>query len=134
MLIVLAVCMVIASVVIACAKKNKESFFLMGLCLSLMLEICGVMLFIAKKGGISTEVMHFFYFSKEVKNRIQYMMITLNQMGYLEALGRVLFPFFLNFFCRCCFVLFFRKPRCCLRQALTDPFPDEAALLQRKRR
>ncbi len=95
MLIVLAVCMVIASVVIACAKKNKESFFLLGLCLSLMLEICGVMLFIAKKGGISAEVMQFFYFSKEVKNKIQYMMITLNQMGYLVALGRVLFPFFL---------------------------------------
>ena len=95
MLIVLAVCMVVASVVIACAKKNKESFFLLGLCLSLMLEICGVMLFIAKKGGISAEVMQFFYFSKEVKNKIQYMMITLNQMGYLVALGRVLFPFFL---------------------------------------
>ena len=112
MLIVLAVCMVIASVVIACAKKNKESFFLMGLCLSLMLEICGVMLFIAKKGGISTEVMHFFYFSTEVKNRIQYMMITLNQMGYLVALGRVLFPFFMiEMAMSCSMIAVIRKSR-----------------------
>lgn len=95
MLIVLAVCMVIASVFVACVKRNKESFFLMGLCLSLMLEILGVMFFIAKKGGISVEVLQFFYFSKQVKNKIQYMMITLNQMGYLVVLGRVLFPFFL---------------------------------------
>jgi len=95
MLIVLAVCMVIASIVVVFAKKNKESFWLMGLCISLLLEICGIMLFIAKKGGVSTEVMLFFFFSKEVKNTIQYMMITLNQMGYLLALGRILFPFFL---------------------------------------
>ena len=95
MLIVLAVCMVIASVFVACVKRNKESFFLLGLCLSLMFEILGVMLFIAKKGGISAEVLQFFYFSNHVKNKIQYMMITLNQMGYLVVLGRVLFPFFL---------------------------------------
>ena len=112
MLIVLAVGMVITSVVIACAKKNKESFFLMGLCLSLLLEICGVMLFVAKKGGISTEVMKFFYFSKEVKNKVQYMMITLNQMGYLVALGRVLFPFFLiEMAISCSMIPFVRKKK-----------------------
>jgi len=95
MLIVLTVCLVAASVWIACVKRNKESGFLVGLCLSLMLEICGIMIFIAKKGGISGEVMQFFFFSKEVKTKIQYLMITLNQMGYLVAVGRTLFPLFL---------------------------------------
>lgn len=95
MLIVLTVSLVVASVWIACVKRNKEATFLMGLCLSLMFEICGIMIFIAKKGGISGEVIQFFFFSKEVKNQIQYLMITLNQMGYLVAVGRTLFPFFL---------------------------------------
>jgi anti-sigma regulatory factor (Ser/Thr protein kinase) len=60
-----------------------------------MLEICGVMIFIAKKGGISSEIIHLFYFSKEIKSKIQYFLITLNQMGFLIALGRTLFPLFL---------------------------------------
>ncbi|WP_333650125.1 sensor histidine kinase [Lacrimispora sp.] len=95
MLIILAVGLVIASMLILFLKKSKESMYLFGLCLSLMLEICGVMLFIAKKGGISPEIISLFYFSRRIKNEIQYFLITLNQMGYLIALGRTLFPYFL---------------------------------------
>ena len=95
MLIILTACLVIASVLILFLKKSKESIYLFGLCLSLMLEICGVMIFIAKKGGISSEIINLFYFSKEIKNKIQYFLITLDQMGFLIALGRTLFPLFL---------------------------------------
>ncbi len=95
MLIILTASLVIVSVLILFVKKSKESIYLFGLCLSLMLEICGVMIFIAKKGGISSEIMHFFYFSREIKSKIQYFLITLNQMGFLIALGRTLFPLFL---------------------------------------
>ncbi len=66
-----------------------------GLCMSLMLEICGVMIFIAKKGGISSEVMQFLYISKYIRHQIQYFLITLDQLGFLIALGRTLFPLFL---------------------------------------
>ncbi len=95
MLIILTVGLVLASVLILCAKKSRESRDLFGLCLSLMLEICGVMIFIAKKGGISQEVLKFFYFSRAIQTRIQFFLITLNQLGYLIAIGRTLFPFFL---------------------------------------
>ena len=95
MLIILTACLVIASVLILFLKKSKESIYLFGLCLSLMLEICGVMIFIAKKGGISSEIIHLFYFSKEIKSKLQYFLITLDQMGFLIALGRTLFPLFL---------------------------------------
>lgn len=95
MLIILTASLVIASVLILFVKKSKESIYLFGLCLSLMLEICGVMIFIAKKGGISSEIIQFFYFSRDIKTKIQYFLITLNQMGFLIALGRTLFPLFL---------------------------------------
>lgn len=95
MLIILTAVLVIVSVWILCMKKSKESIYLFGLCFSLMLEICGVMIFIAKKGGISEEVMHFFYFSRGIQNRIRFFLITLDQMGFLVALGRTLFPLFL---------------------------------------
>lgn len=95
MLIILTICLVIASIFLILYKKNKDSILLLGLCTSLMLEICGVMLFIAKKGGISQEVLLFLYLSKEIYRRMQYFLITLNHLGYLIALGRTLFPFFL---------------------------------------
>lgn len=65
MLIILTICLVIASIFLILYKKNKDSILLLGLCTSLMLEICGVMLFIAKKGGISQEVLLFLYLLKE---------------------------------------------------------------------
>lgn len=95
MLIILTVGLVLASVLVLCVRKSRESMQLFGLCLSLMLEICGVMIFIAKKGGISREVMQFFYFSRTIQTKIQFFLITLNQLGYLIALGRTLFPVFL---------------------------------------
>lgn len=95
MLIILTFGLVIASILVLCVKKSTESRKLFGLCLSLMMEICGVMIFIAKKGGISQEVLQFLYFSKTIQTKIQYFLITLNQLGYLIALGRTLFPCFL---------------------------------------
>lgn len=90
MLIILTICLVLMSAMLLLLKKSRESLYLMGLCVSLMLEICGVMIFIAKKGGISLEVVHFLYFSKAVQTRLQYFLITLNQLGYLIAIGRFL--------------------------------------------
>lgn len=95
MLIILTISLVIASILLLCIKKSRESEALFGLCLSLMLEICGVMIFIAKKGGISPEVLQFLYFSKGIQTKIQFFLITLNQLGYLIAIGRTLFPLFL---------------------------------------
>jgi len=95
MLILLAFVLVIISIWMAAVKRTKESVYLVGLCFSLLLEICGIVFFIAKKGGVSSELVPFFFFSSRVKTEVQYLMITLNQLGYLVVLGRTLFPFFL---------------------------------------
>lgn len=95
MLVALTLCLVIASLMILFVKKNRESWLLMGLCVSLALEMCGIMIFIAKKGGVSQDVMQFLYFSRTIQEKIRYLWITLNQLGFLIALGRTLYPFFL---------------------------------------
>ncbi|MGN0349970.1 MAG: sensor histidine kinase [Roseburia sp.] len=95
MLLILVFCLVVASVLLILYKRDRDSFLLFGLCISLLLEIGGVMIFIAKKGGISQEVVNFLYFSKHIHQKIQYFLITLNQLGYVIAVGRSLFPFFL---------------------------------------
>ena len=93
MLILLTMCLVLASLVIFVVRRNHESLLLLGLCVSLALEICGVMIFIAKKGGISEDIILFLYFSRKSLNKIRYLGITLNQLGFLIALGRAFFPF-----------------------------------------
>ena len=72
MLLIFAFSLVIASVFLIIYRKNKDSILWLGLCTSLMLELCGVMLFIAKKGGISQEVLTFLYFSRNIYRKMQY--------------------------------------------------------------
>lgn len=49
MLLILAFSLVIASVFLIIYRKNKDSILWLGLCTSLMLELCGVMHFYCKK-------------------------------------------------------------------------------------
>ena len=95
MLLLLSVGLLIGSILVLCVKKNWESLLLSGLCLSLTVYFVGLMIFIAKKGGLSQEVMNFLFFSREIRAWVQYRFITLGQLGYIVALGRYLFPLFL---------------------------------------
>ena len=95
MLVLLVGGLMIASGFVLYRKRSMESFFLSGMCISLMLEFCGIIIFVAKKGGYSREMLEFLFVSMELKTTIQYLVIPLNVIGYLIALGRYLFPFFL---------------------------------------
>ena len=95
MLFVLIGGLLIASVLVLCVKKSQETFYLLGMCGSLLLQFSGILIFIAKKGGYSPELLDFLFFSMKFKSWAQYLYITLAQLGYLIALGRFLFPLFL---------------------------------------
>ena len=95
MLVLLVGGLMIASGFVLYRKRSMESFFLSGMCISLMLEFCGIIIFVAKKGGYSREMLEFPFVPMELKTTIQYLVIPLNVIGYLIALGRYLFPFFL---------------------------------------
>lgn len=95
MLFLLLGILLIASILVLCVKKSRESIFLLGMCVSLLTQFIGLMIFIAKKGGFSTDILRFLYFSLDNKTTIQYLFITLNTIGYLIAIGRYLFPLFL---------------------------------------
>lgn len=95
MLFVLVGLMLIASGCVLCLKKSRESLYLLGMCFSLLVQLSGILIFIAKKGGYSQDILRFLYFSLALKTKVQYLYITLDQMGYLIAVGRTLFPLFL---------------------------------------
>ena len=95
MLVLLLGAFLIASCFVLYRKRSMESFFLSGMCISLILQFCGILIFVAKKGGYSREMLEFLFVSMELKTKIQYLVIPLNVIGYMIALGRYLFPLFL---------------------------------------
>ncbi len=95
MLILLLGAFLAASGYVLFRKRSMESFFLAGMCISLMLEFTGILVFAAKKGGYSRQMLEFLFVSMEIKTKIQYLVIPLDFIGYIIALGRYLFPFFL---------------------------------------
>ncbi|WP_313893228.1 HAMP domain-containing sensor histidine kinase [Psychrobacillus sp.] len=97
MLIILMLFLFLSSILVLILKRNKETFYIFGMCMSLAIMFSGVLLYIAKKGGISRETQEFLFFNLEIKSKIQYFLITVYEMGYIIAIGRYMFPMFLLF-------------------------------------
>ncbi|HLQ97956.1 MAG TPA: HAMP domain-containing sensor histidine kinase [Candidatus Dormibacteraeota bacterium] len=95
MLIILMIFLIISSILVLIVKRNKETFYIFSMSISLTLLIIGIMLYIAKKGGISSKLQDFYFFNTVIKTYVQYFYITLDTLGYLVAVGRYLFPLFL---------------------------------------
>lgn len=92
MLLLLVTGLLMGSLLVLWVKKNRESLLLAGMCLSLTLFLLGIMLFIAKKSGISRELERFLFLSRDIRIWMQYRFLTLGQLGCLISLGRHLYP------------------------------------------
>ena len=95
MLMILALCLLLGSVFVFCVKRSRESLLLTALCLSLTVYFLGILVYIAKKGGYSPEILRFLFCSNQIRTWVQYRFITFSQLGYIIAVGRFLFPPFL---------------------------------------
>ena len=67
MLFVLVGFLMLASVCLLCLKKTRELWYLLGMCFSLMLQFTGILIFIAKKGGYTHDILRFLFFSLKLK-------------------------------------------------------------------
>ncbi len=83
------------SVILLCVKRNRRSLLLVALTSSLLLFWFGILTYIAKRGGIGRELIPILYGTEGIRQWLQYMALTLGQLGYTVALGRTLFPLFL---------------------------------------
>lgn len=95
MLILLMVILIIASIIVLLVKRNRESFYFFGMCVSLAIMLTGILMYISKKGGISKELQEFLFLSVGIKSKLQYFVITLDNLGFMIAIGRYSFPLFL---------------------------------------
>ena len=76
MLIVLVAGLLVGCLAVLIVKKNRESLLLAATCFSLMLFLMGIMIVIAKRGGVTAEMERFLFFSPGVRVWLQYKLIT----------------------------------------------------------
>lgn len=95
MLAIVMFFLIVASVTLFIINRNKESFYLLGMSISLAIMLSGVLIYIAKKGGTSQGLQQFFFLNFTIKRYFQYFLITLDRLGMIIAVGRYLFPLFL---------------------------------------
>ncbi|NQN53094.1 GHKL domain-containing protein [Streptococcus suis] len=95
MLILLLLLFVIVSAILPFFYRARESVAISSLLFSLVLTVGTVVIYIAKKGGIEDEFISFFFINKLVRDSLRSLPITLHQLGFLLAIGRCFFPYFL---------------------------------------
>ena len=97
MLLSLITLLVLIEGVFLLLRRDRRSVLLFLSSLSLFTFILGILLYIAKKGGITEATSVLLYGFDEIRRWMQYRVMTLGQLGYIVALGRYLFPLFILF-------------------------------------
>lgn len=93
-LIVLILC-VVTSVVVVIRRRDNLSLYLLGMSVSDLLMLVGVIIYIAKMGGLAATEQVFLFLKPEIQRWLLYLPISMNLLGYTVAIGRTLFPYFL---------------------------------------
>ena len=95
MLVLVTLLMALSTVVVAANRRDVLSLYLCGLSASFVVMMCGVVTYVAKMGGYNTPQRLFLFLLPDLQLWLQGLPIPLGSLGYLVALGRSLFPYFL---------------------------------------
>jgi signal transduction histidine kinase len=79
-------------------KKDTQSKLLFYSSITLGIFWFGILIFIAKKGGINNTVEIVLFGSKKIKEVLQFKYIPITRQSYIVAFGRYLFPLFILLF------------------------------------
>lgn len=95
MLFVVLFFLVISSIAIVFLRRDKQTGLLLGLCISFVCMFVGIIIYLAKTGGLQTGQKFLLFFDTRIQRKLSYMIFPLRQLGYLIAVGRTLFPGFM---------------------------------------
>lgn len=95
MLVVVLFFLVISSIVIFFLRRDRQTKLLLGLCLSFFCMFVGIIIYLAKTGGLQTGQKFLLFFDTRIQRKLAYMIFPLRRLGYLIAFGRTMFPGFL---------------------------------------
>lgn len=93
MLLIVIFLMLISSIIFLCFARNRRSLLLFLMMSSLAIFITAILIYVAKKGGIASDTSLLLFGFTFIRNWMQYLPLTLGQLGYLVAIGRFTFPF-----------------------------------------
>ncbi|HJA25912.1 MAG TPA: HAMP domain-containing histidine kinase [Candidatus Fournierella merdigallinarum] len=95
MLVLVTLLMALSTVVVAANRRDVLSLYLCGLSGSFVVMMCGVVTYVAKMGGYNTVQRLFLFLSSDLQLWLQGLPVPLGTLGYLVALGRSVYPYFL---------------------------------------
>ena len=92
MAILVMLLLLLGSVALFISRRSRETGLILAMIATLALHWMCVLTYIAKKGGISADVQALLFGMEGVRRALQYMLVTLRQLGFTMAVGRYLFP------------------------------------------
>lgn len=94
LILVLFLCLVV-SIYVAVRRRDVLSLYLLGLSLTISMMLAGVVMYIAKMGGLAATEKTFLFLWPEFQRWLQMRPIPMNILGYIVAIGRTMFPYLL---------------------------------------
>lgn len=94
LIIVLLICMAVF-LMLMIFRKDFLSVCFLGMSAANIAMIGGVVVYIAKMGGLAAKEEMFLFFTLEIHRWLQFLPISMDVLGYVVAVGRMLFPMFL---------------------------------------
>lgn len=98
MLFLVLLFLAVSSTVLFFLKRDSRTLLLLGLCFSFVIMFIGIIIYLAKTGGLTRDQRAFLFFSTAIQRKLSYMIFPLRKLGYMIAIGRYLFPGFLLLF------------------------------------
>ncbi len=95
MLFFVIAAIVLCSFILLIVKRELRSLLLCVLCSILFVFWFGILTYIAKKGGIGSDMAMILFGPRALRTSLQYLRLTLGELGYVVAFGRYLFPPFM---------------------------------------
>lgn len=90
--LIVAAGLLAVSVAFSILKRQRGYFLLAGLSASLFVYLLFTLIYIAKKGGIGDQLSFVLFVTPGFRGFLQYLQLTLPQLGFGMAVGRYLFP------------------------------------------
>lgn len=94
-MVLLVLLLLLVSFALFLTRRNRETGLILALASALSLHWITVLIYIAKKGGITADMETVLFGLRQVRHSMQYMLVTLKQLGFAMAVGRYLFPLIL---------------------------------------
>ena len=112
MLIILLLIMLVTTIYLVFRRKDILSFCVLMICTSFLFIFLGVITTIAKSGGYSKSSIRFLFLDKSIQVFLRNMPVTFGMIGYLVAIGRTIFPYFLLLLAiECSMIVWIRRNR-----------------------